>query len=90
VAGQPQQPIHPHAVNAALFAALFAVILAFAANRCHIRRTRCDEWDTALRDIKILLDRGILAQEEGGGRSTSYRLADPGFSPAQQVQHYGL
>ncbi len=33
--------------------------------------------DTALRDIKILLDRGILAQAEGGGRSTSYRLADP-------------
>jgi Fic family protein len=34
--------------------------------------------DTALRDIKILLDRGILVQEEGGGRSTSYRLADGG------------
>ena len=32
--------------------------------------------DTALRDIKILLDRGILAQEEGGGRSTSYRMAE--------------
>lgn len=32
--------------------------------------------DTALRDIKILLDRGVLVQEEGGGRSTSYRLAD--------------
>ena len=30
--------------------------------------------DTALRDIKLLLDRGILVQEEGGGRSTSYRL----------------
>ena len=33
--------------------------------------------DTALRDIKILLDRGILAQEDGGGRSTSYRLTEP-------------
>ena len=32
--------------------------------------------DTALRDIKILLDQGILVQEEGGGRSTSYRLAE--------------
>lgn len=32
--------------------------------------------DTALRDIKLLLARGILIQEEGGGRSTSYRLAD--------------
>ena len=34
--------------------------------------------DTALRDIKSLLDRGILVQDEAGGRSTSYRLADPG------------
>ncbi|MCX5762300.1 MAG: hypothetical protein NTW72_12510, partial [Gemmatimonadetes bacterium] len=32
--------------------------------------------DTALRDIKILLDRGILIQEQGGGRNTSYRLTD--------------
>lgn len=31
--------------------------------------------DTALRDIKILLDRGIFTQEAGGGRSTSYRLS---------------
>ena len=33
--------------------------------------------DTALRDIGILLDRGILIQEAGGGRSTSYRLVEP-------------
>ena len=33
--------------------------------------------DTALRDIKLLLDQGILIQEEGGGRNTSYRLAEP-------------
>jgi Fic family protein len=33
--------------------------------------------DTALRDIKILLDRGILIQAEGGGRNTSYRLVEP-------------
>ena len=32
--------------------------------------------DTALRDIKLLLDQGILLQEEGAGRSTSYRLAE--------------
>ena len=31
--------------------------------------------DTALRDIKILVDRGVLIQEAGGGRNTSYRLA---------------
>lgn len=32
--------------------------------------------DTALRDIQELLDRRILAQNPGGGRSTSYRLAE--------------
>lgn len=33
--------------------------------------------DTALRDITILLDRNILVQDAGGGRNTSYRLAEP-------------
>jgi Fic family protein len=33
--------------------------------------------DTALRDIRELVDRGILIQNPGGGRSTSYRLAAP-------------
>lgn len=32
--------------------------------------------DTALRDIKDLLSRNILIQDEGGGRSTSYSLDD--------------
>ncbi|MEM9415169.1 MAG: Fic family protein [Planctomycetota bacterium] len=31
--------------------------------------------DTALRDIRELVDRGILTKNPGGGRSTSYRLA---------------
>lgn len=31
--------------------------------------------DTALRDIKDLLEKGILKQEEQGGRSTNYELA---------------
>ncbi len=30
--------------------------------------------DTALRDIRDLLNRGVLVKNEGGGRSTSYRL----------------
>ena len=30
--------------------------------------------DTALRDIRDLVGRGILLQNAGGGRSTSYRL----------------
>ena len=40
------------------------------------RLTKCSQ-DTALRDIKELLERGILLKNESGGRSTSYRLADP-------------
>ena len=32
--------------------------------------------DTALRDIKDLIEKGILQQEEGGGRSTNYELID--------------
>lgn len=34
---------------------------------------KCSQ-DTAIRDIKDLIDKGILQQEEAGGRSTSYRL----------------
>ncbi len=33
--------------------------------------------DTALRDIRNLVARGILIRNEAGGRSTSYRLAEP-------------
>lgn len=32
--------------------------------------------DTALRDIKDLIDKGILRQEQQGGRSTNYELGD--------------
>ena len=37
--------------------------------------------DTALRDIRELLDRGVLVQNPGRGRSTNYRLADEVPSP---------
>jgi len=37
--------------------------------------------DSALRDIQELAARGILVQNEGGGRSTSYRLAEPESIP---------
>jgi len=33
--------------------------------------------DTALRDIRALLDMGLITQNPGGGRSTSYRLIEP-------------
>jgi Fic family protein len=32
--------------------------------------------DTALRDIKDLIGKGILKQEESGGRSTNYELIE--------------
>ena len=41
----------------------------------YAKLAKCSE-DTALRDIKLLLNQGILIQEAGGGRSTSYRLAE--------------
>lgn len=38
--------------------------------------------DTALRDIRELLERNIIVQNPGGGRSTSYRLANADNEPA--------
>jgi Fic family protein len=35
---------------------------------------KCSQ-DTAIRDIKDLLEKGILRQEEGGGRNTTYEIA---------------
>ncbi|MCF8374605.1 MAG: Fic family protein [Bacteroidales bacterium] len=37
--------------------------------------TKCSA-DTALRDIKDLIEKGILKQEESGGRSTNYELVE--------------
>jgi len=37
--------------------------------------------DTALRDIRELLERGIIVKNPGAGRSTSYRLVDPDEVP---------
>ncbi|HXP90516.1 MAG TPA: Fic family protein [Fibrobacteria bacterium] len=38
---------------------------------------RCSS-DTALRDIQALLESGILERDEGGGRSTGYRIVEVG------------
>lgn len=45
-------------------------------NSKYAKLAKCSP-DTALRDIHELLDRGILLRNSSGGRSTSYRLADP-------------
>ncbi|MFQ6046618.1 MAG: DeoR family transcriptional regulator [Gemmatimonadales bacterium] len=46
----------------------------------YAKLARCSN-DTALRDIRELLERGIIVKNPGGGRSTSYRLADPDEVP---------
>jgi Fic family protein len=48
----------------------------FLSTSKYARLAKCSA-DTALRDIRELLERGILVQNPSGGRSTSYRLADP-------------
>jgi Fic family protein len=45
----------------------------------YARLAKCSQ-DTAARDIKELQDRGVLVKNDGGGRSTSFRLADPSNS----------
>jgi Fic family protein len=40
------------------------------------KMSKCSQ-DTALRDIVDLVDRGILAKDPAGGRSTSYSLLQP-------------
>ena len=50
--------------------------MMFPATSNYAKLAKCST-DTALRDIHELLDRGILLQNRGGGRSTSYRLAEP-------------
>ncbi len=48
----------------------------FLTTSKYARLAKCSS-DTALRDIQELLDRGILVRNPSGGRSTSYRLAEP-------------
>jgi Fic family protein len=47
----------------------------FLSTSKYAKLAKCSA-DTALRDVRELLDRGILVQNPGGGRSTSYRLAE--------------
>lgn len=48
----------------------------FLSTSKYAKLAKCST-DTALRDIRELLERGILVQNPGGGRSTSYRLGGP-------------
>jgi len=48
----------------------------FLTTSKYAKLAKCSQ-DTALRDIRELLERGIIVQNPGRGRSTSYRLAGP-------------
>lgn len=48
----------------------------FLSTTKYAKLAKCST-DTALRDIRELLERGILVQNPGRGRSTSYRIAEP-------------
>jgi Fic family protein len=48
----------------------------FLTTSKYAKLAKCSQ-DTALRDIRDLLDRGIIVQNPGRGRSTSYRLSEP-------------
>ena len=48
----------------------------FLSTSKYAKLAKCSS-DTALRDIQELLERGVLLKNPGGGRSTSYRLAEP-------------
>lgn len=48
----------------------------FLTSSKYAKLAKCSS-DTALRDIRELVARGILVQNASGGRSTSYRLGEP-------------
>ena len=47
----------------------------FLSTSKYAKLAKCSP-DTALRDIRELLSRGILVQNPGGGRSTKYQLGE--------------
>jgi Fic family protein len=48
----------------------------FLTTSKYVKLAKCSP-DTALRDIRELLERGILVKNSARGRGTSYRLAEP-------------
>jgi Fic family protein len=71
------QRLQPHPVNERQRRVLNRLLDGFQGNLTtsgYAKLARCSA-DTALRDIQELLERGVLVQNQGGGRSTSYRLA---------------
>jgi Fic family protein len=69
-----------HALNARQRTVINRLLDAFHGKLTtakYAKLAKCSR-DTALRDIRELLEFGIVVQNEGGGRSTSYRIVDIG------------
>ena len=73
------QRINTHPVNDRQRAVINRLLDGFlgALNTSKYAKLAKCSTDTALRDIRELVERGILSQNPGGGRNTSYRLTEP-------------
>jgi Fic family protein len=81
--GEVWRRLQPHALNERQRRIVNWVLDGFDAaltTSKYAKLAKCSA-DTALRDLQDLLARGILAQNPGGGRSTSYRLVAPDEIP---------
>ncbi len=77
------QRIHPSPVNERQRGVINRMLDEFKGNLTtskYAKLAHCST-DTALRDIRELLERGIIVKNPAGGRSTSYRLAEPDEIP---------
>ena len=77
------QRINPNPVNARQRKVINRMLDNFKGHLTtskYSKLAKCSN-DTALRDIRGLLRRGIIVKNSGGGRSTSYRLAEPDEIP---------
>ena len=68
------KPVHPR--QRLVINRLLDDFQGFLTTSKYAKLAKCSP-DTALRDMRELLSRGILLQNPSGGRSTSYRLAEP-------------
>ena len=82
------QRIHPSPVNERQRRVINRMLDEFKGNLTTSKYAKLADCstDTALRDIRELLERGIIVKNPAGGRSTSYRLAEPDEIPPASVR----
>ncbi len=77
------QRVSHHAVNdrqRSVISRLLDGFKGFLSTSKYAKLAKCSQ-DTALRDVRLLVEWGILVQNPGGGRSSSYRLVETGNAP---------